>query len=395
MNRDDRSHLPEATPQNWATPPYHRQGLHRVEQLVRCALLSRGDGPTREFGLADEPLDWSALALPSAGGAEISGDEFLARTHADALLVMRGEQIVFERYLGDFTPATRHIVMSISKSFCGMLAGCLVEAGVIDLASPTSRYVPELAGGAFGGATVQQLLDMTAAPHYDMAYLNPGAEVHAGDRAAGWRPRRPGDVAGTRRFLAGLRGAGVHGAGFQYCSGTTDVLAWVLERAAGLDYRELMTRSIWSRIGAEADAFITVDEFGTPYACAGMGMRLRDLARFGRLVLDRGYRDGRSVIPASWIEDTRRGGRVDTGGEPGAARHGTYKNQWRIPGDEHGGFYAVGIFGQYLWLDPVADVLVAKFSAEDAPVPDDSQEIQALSAIARAAADPAIVPQET
>ncbi|WP_214318614.1 serine hydrolase domain-containing protein [Nonomuraea sediminis] len=375
---------------DWVTPPYHRHGLHQVEHLVPCALLSRGDGPTREFGSADEPLDWSGLALPWGEGAEISGEEFLARTRTDALLVMRGEQIVFERYVDEFTPATRHIVMSISKSFCGMLAGCLVEEGLIDLASPTSRYVPELADGSFGGAAVQELLDMTAAPHYDMTYLNPDAEVHAGDRAAGWRPRRPGDVAGTRPFLAGLRGAGEHGAGFQYCSGTTDVLAWVLERAAGLDYRELMARYIWSRIGAEADAFITVDEFGTPYACAGMGMRLRDLARFGRLVLDRGYRDGQAVLPASWIEQTRNGGQFNTSEEPDSARHGTYKNQWWVPGDDHGSFYGVGIFGQYLWLDPVADVLVAKFSAEDAPVADDSREIQALSAIART-----IVPQET
>lgn len=364
MNRDDRRPA-ELTSENWVTPPHHRQGLRRVEQFVRCDLLSRGDGPARDLGVAPGP---SPVTL-----------EFLEQTSTDAMLVMRGDQIVFERYLGGFEPATRHIVMSISKSFCGVLTGCLVAAGTVEPEAGVSVYVPELAGGSFGGATVRQLLDMTAAPHYDMSYLNPAAEVHAGDRAVGWRPRQPGDVAGVRQFLATLRGAGVHGAGFQYCSATTDILAWVLERAAGCSYQELMTRLIWSRIGAEADAFITVDEFGAPYACAGMGMRLRDLARFGRLVLD----GGQDVIPRGWLEQTMRGGSFGTDAEPDTIRRGSYKNQWWIPADEHGSVYAAGIFGQYLWLDPATDVVIAKFSAQDCPVPVDARELQALSSIAR------------
>jgi CubicO group peptidase (beta-lactamase class C family) len=380
MNGEERT----PTLDDWLTPPHHRRGLHRVEQVVRCATIARGDGAVRELPTAAEPLDWDAITVEATRGGEISGDEYLRRSHTDGLIVLRGDEIVFERYGGEFSANTTHIVMSISKSFCGMLAGVLVATGDLDLDGQVRHYVPELDGTSFGGATVQQLLDMTAAPHYDMSYLDPAAEVHAGDRAAGWRPRLPGDAVGTRAFLTALRGGGSHGTGFQYCSGTTDVLAWVLERAGGSDYRELMAACIWSRIGAEADAFITIDDHGTPYACAGMGMRLRDLARFGRLILDGGQRDGVPVIPADWIAETRRGGRFATTVESDAADTGTYKNQWWIPGDSHEGFYGVGIFGQYLWLDPLADVVIAKFSAEDSPVAESPESVHALAVIARA-----------
>ncbi|MEE6169844.1 MULTISPECIES: serine hydrolase domain-containing protein [unclassified Mycolicibacterium] len=381
MNRDE----PTPTFADWLTPPHHRQGLHRVEQLVRCAPIARGEPNVRELSTAANPLDWDTVTVEAAEGGDISGDEYLRRSHTDGVIVLNGQEIVFERYFGDFSADTTHIVMSISKSFCGMLAGVLVAADDVDLAAQVRYYVPELDGSSFGAATVRQLLDMTAAPDYDMSYLAPTAEVHAGDRAAGWRPRLPGDVVGTRAFLAALRGGGYHGAGFQYCSGTTDVLAWVLERAAGRGYRELMAEQIWSRIGAEADAFVTVDDHGTPYACAGMGMRLRDLARFGRLILDDGLRDGVPVIPARWIAETRSGGRFPTTSESDATNTGTYKNQWWVPGDAHGSFYGVGIFGQYLWLDPSADVVIAKFSAEDSPVAETAESVHALATIARAA----------
>ncbi|MFF0749349.1 serine hydrolase domain-containing protein [Streptomyces sp. NPDC004267] len=376
---------------NWLTPPHHRSGLHRVEDVISCATVARGDAPVRGLQCTRNPLDWDLLTVPGPEGRPIRAAEFLARTHTDGILVLRGDTVIGERYFGEFTSASRHIVMSLSKSFAGMLAGVLASAGLLEPDAAVPAYVPELAGGSYAGATVGQLLDMTAAPHYDMSYLEPTAEVHVGDRAAGWRPRRPGDVVGIRPFLSRLRGAGRHGAGFQYCSGTTDVLAWVLERAGGAGYGELMRRHVWSWIGAEDDAFVTVDDHGTPYACAGMGMRLRDLARFGRLVLDDGWREGTAVLPADWIARTRRGGDFATTAESDAAAGGTYKNQWWIPGDDHGSFYGVGIFGQYLWLDPRTDVVIAKFSATDEPVAGTPAVLDALGAISRAAAE---IPQE-
>jgi 6-aminohexanoate-oligomer exohydrolase len=358
--------------ETWLQPPENRLALHEVDRLLSTTAISRGDGRTRSLREASAPMILvdPVVAIGEGENRRLSG--FLELTSTDAIIVLRGDEILYEKYFGDNGPQSRHIVMSVSKSLCGMLAGTLVAAGELDPDTRTSVFVPELAKGSWGSTTVRQLLDMTAAPDFDMNYLDPSAEVQAGDRSAGWRPRRDGDAAGTREFLEGLRGLGEHGREFHYCSATTDVLAWVLERAAGIPYERLLGERIWSKIGAEADASITVDDHGSPYACAGMCMRLRDLARFGRLILEDGRVSGEQIIPTSWIRETARGGLFETEDEFDRAS-GTYKNQWWVPSDDRGTFYAVGIFGQYLWLDPATDLTIAKFSSQPKPL-DHSEE---------------------
>lgn len=240
-------------------------------------------------------------------------EEFMEATSTDGLLVLCGENIVYERYFGDSTATTRHIAMSVSKSICGMLAGVLVAEGLLDVEAKVASYLPELSNAAHAHSTVQQLLDMTSSLRFDMDYPNPDSDVQTEDRCTGWRPRRPGDPAGTRAFLAELHADSGHGEAFQYCSATTDVLAWVLERASGLPYALLVQERIWSRIGAEHDAYVCVDDLDTPYACAGLGMTLRDLARFGRMILDGSSSQGREVIPTDWISRTRHDGSNDVG----------------------------------------------------------------------------------
>ncbi|MET3953253.1 CubicO group peptidase (beta-lactamase class C family) [Rhodococcus sp. OAS809] len=372
----------EADSATWATPPYHRHGLNRVDNLIPCAEIAKGDGDERSLQTVNDQDWWASLQVPSEEGALVGAAEFLDLTRTDSIIVLQGEKILHEEYRGASAANSRHIVMSISKSFCGMLAGILVSEGVLSVADVVSTIVPELKGTSFGSASVRHLLDMSAAPKYDMTYLDTRSEVNAADRAAGWRPRLVGDARGTREFLTNLEGNGRHGAQFQYCSGTTDVLAWVLERAAGEKYSQLLETRIWSRLGAEANAYITVDAHGDPYACAGMGMRLRDLARFGLLLLGGGRYADDTVVPLSWIDQTRGGGDFPNGnlGAPG-----TYRNQWWVPADRSS-FYAVGIYGQYLWLDPKNNVVIAKFSSCDSPVDHRPDHEPALGAIAQAVA---------
>jgi hypothetical protein len=338
-----------ATPGNWLEAQQLGWSLHHVESLLPTAPIVRGQAGPRRF-----------TARPSLDPAA-----FCAQTHTDGLLVMRGGTVLFERYFG-MTAETPHLVMSVSKSVCGMLAGIAAAAGELDLTATTAAYVPELGPGPYGAATVTDLLDMTAVLRYDMDHTDPDSEVAAEDRAAGWRPLRPGDPAGgSRDFLRRLRHAtdGAHGKTLQYSSATTEVLSWVLERAAGVPYAQLVSDRLWSRMGAEHDAYVTVDSTGTPYACAGLGMTLRDLARFGRLILDRGRYADQQIIPADWITQTFGGGDPALAGDHPFREYlpgGSYHNQWWITG--YGPMYAAGLLGQYLWLDPAADVIIAKFS---------------------------------
>jgi hypothetical protein len=293
-------------------------------------------------------------------------DEFLDHTCTDGLLVLRGREVAVERYLNGLTRSTRHLFMSVSKSLCSSVLGQQVAAGSVELEALVVRYVPELTDSAYGDATVQQVLDMTVGVQFDEAYDDPASEVQTQDRVAGWRTSRPADPTDSYEFLATLRKSGEHGVSFAYCSANTDVLAWILERVTGHGYAELLAASLWSQIGAEHDAYVTVDSSGFPMANAGVCGTLRDLARFGRVVLDGGTGPyDNSVIPADWIADIRRGGdrAAAEEGMQGVHPNGSYRNQFWITGDGDGSFYAAGIHGQYVWMNPAADVVVAKLSS--------------------------------
>ncbi|MFJ3696311.1 serine hydrolase domain-containing protein [Streptomyces sp. NPDC090052] len=373
-----------ATLANWLEPPSNRWAFNHVERLLDTAVIPRGRTRPRRLAAAGTRLDETVIA--TTGGSSTVA-EFLARTATDAIVVLRGDQVLFERYYGEAAPDRRHVLMSVSKSIAGMTAGCLVDDGILDVSATVATYVPELASSAYGTATVRDVLDMTAALRYNQDYDDPRSEVRVGDRAVGWRPRHSGDPDGVHAFLTGLEPDGPHGRRFQYCSATTDVLAWVLERAAGLPYPRLLGERIWSRIGAEHDAVVSTDPVGTPYACAGISATARDLARFGRCVLDGGVVDGVQVIPEEWIHATRRGGlaAVLPDRDLGSIHpNGTYRNQWWIPGDSAGTLFGIGIFGQYLWLDPERDVVIVKFSSLPHPRDGRSEHAVALAAIAEA-----------
>lgn len=342
---------------NWQDPPFNRWGFSHVAELVPTAVISRHpDGDPR-----------SRAGLPeSALVAEIVPDAFLRETHTEAFLVMRGDEMVDERYLGAARREDRHLLMSVSKSLCALVVGQLVARGLVDPTATIAAYVPELADGAYGTATVQQVLDMTASVEYSEHYHNVAAHVHQQDRVAGWRPRLAGDPSDTYEFLTTLRPAGEHGRVFQYCSASTDVLAWVVENASGQRYADALSSQLWSRLGCTDDATITVDPGGFAFANGGVACTARDLARVGRLVLNGGRVGVEQVVPRDWIQQTL------AGGDPAAAAgtvfqkihpNGSYRNQWWSTGDLRGTVYAAGIHGQYLWLDPSSDVAIVKFSS--------------------------------
>ena len=341
---------------NWQDPPFNRWGFSHVSEMVATAVISR------------HPLDEAPGATVAAPAllTEIVSDAFLEETHTEAFLVMRGHEVIHERYLGAARPTDRHLLMSVSKSLCALVVGRLVGQGLIDPSAVVPTYVPDLAPGAYGTATIQQVLDMTASVDYSEDYHNPAAHVHQQDRVAGWRPHQVGDPADTYEFLTTLLPAGEHGRHFQYCSASTDVLAWVVENATGRRYADVLGSELWSWLGCSEDATITVDRGGFAFANGGVACTARDLARVGRLMLDGGRVNGKQVVPRDWIADTL------AGGDPAAAvgsifqrihPAGSYRNQWWSTGDDRGATYATGIHGQFLWLDPTSDVVIVKFSS--------------------------------
>ena len=351
------------TTSSWQEGPKNRWAFQHVSELVPSAVVSRGTGSV--LPLASAPEDLGAIPLD---GVECGStlETFLQETYTDGFLVLRGGEILCERYFNGMEVTSRHLLMSISKSLCGVVAGSLSESGIVDLGATVSTYVPELWESAYGDATVAQLLDMTASLEFSEDYADPGSEVQAQDRAAGWRPRRLEDPENSYLFLRSLRRKDPHGRAFQYCSATTDVLAWVLEKAAGRRYPELLAECLWSQIGAEHDALVTVDETGFAMANGGVSVSLRDLARFGYLVRNGGSVGTHRACSSEWTAGIRAGGDPKLLRETDFGREfprGSYRSQWWVTGNETGALESRGIYGQFLWIDPAADVVIVKLSS--------------------------------
>ena len=199
--------------------------------------------------------------------------------------------------------------MSVSKSVTSAVCGSLVAAGRLspdgsrDAAHPGARWhvVGRLHGSAPARHARRHALQRgLCRPSGRRPSLRADLPVAAADRARASREHH--------RLLPDARNQGPHGGPFDYRSILTDMLAWVMERAAGDRLANLISALLWQPMGAEFDAEITVDAQGNPMADGGICTSLRDLARFGQLLANRGWRNGVPVIPEPWIDDTLRPG---------------------------------------------------------------------------------------
>ena len=367
----------QVTLANWRQAPFSRWAFQHVRELIPTAPVTRGAAPTRELPAADLDLDLEAVVFARHGdGARTTLAQMLDATDTDAFLVLRDGALVFEQYRRGMNAATRHILMSVSKSLTAIVAGQLQALGVLDAEAEVRRYVPEIAGSAFDGARVRHLLDMRTAVRFEEVYLAAGGPFIEYRIATGWNPPVPGvPRSDLRTFLTRLRERdGEHGGPMRYISPCTDLLGWVIERAADRRFSDLLSERLWAPMGAEFDACITVDRLGAPRTAGGICTTARDLARLGQLLLDDGRRDGIEVLPAAWLADTRRGGdraAWEAGDFAGSmsARPLRYRNLWYVAGDDEDvAIFGVGIHGQYLYVAPRARMVAVKFSSQPEPV---------------------------
>jgi hypothetical protein len=287
------------------------------------------------------------------------------------VVVLHKGRIVYERYAGALRPEGQHISMSVTKSFFGTLGAMLVAEGKLDENAPVSRYVPELKDSAFGDATIRQVLDMRTGLKYSENYLDPNAEIWQHTRAGGVLPRPPGYQGPQTfyEFLQTVKKEGEHGGAFAYKTVNSDALGWVIRRATGQSIGQLLSERIWSRLGMEQDAYFTVDSVGNEFAGGGLNAGLRDMARFGEMMRNQGKFNGQQIIPASGVQDIAKGGDKSAFQQasfptlPGWS----YRNMWWVSNNEHGAYSARGIHGQAIYIDPKAEMVIARFASHPMP----------------------------
>jgi len=379
----------QVTLANWRLPPFNNWAFHHVRDILPTANIYRGTGPVMTLSASGAKLP--NLSFRGASSRDWTIDEMLQASDTDGFLVLKSGKVVTERYFNGLTPEAPHIIFSVSKSVTGSLAGLLVKQGKLDPDAPVTRYIPEAKSSAYGDATVRHVLDMTVSIDFVEDYLNKDGPFARYRDATGWNPiLDPARVNDLRNFLSSLpRDSHPHGEKFYYVSPNSDLLGWIVERASGRPFAALLSELIWQKMGAEFDAYVTVDRLGAPRTAGGICCTLRDLARFGEVMRLGGKFGATEVLPPDWVKDIRTAGDRDAWLRGSMAQFlpkGRYRSKWYQVGSEGGAFCGIGIHGQWVYIDPAAEVVIAKMSSQKLPVDEalDGVMTSSFAAIAQA-----------
>lgn len=383
------------TADNWGKAPFNRASFQQVQQLFPTARVGRGAGPIYEF--TNQPRDFGDLkdiTYTAADGGIRSVQQMLEDSYTDSFLVVKNNRVLYEQYFGTMAADSLHLLNSVTKSLTGMLACIIAEQGHFDMNDSVIQYVPELAHTSFAKTSIRHLLDMTAAPKYGEDYSDPDADFWVETAVVGWRPAllNAQSKNSLLAYAQSLEEAEqLDGEKYHYRTVLTNVLGMVIERATGdRTLQNLLYTELWSKLGPEQDLAIVVDKTGFPYVGAGGNACTRDLARFGQMILNQGELNGKQIVPAKWIEDTRYGdatsktlfaasdyGKMLPGGH--------YRNQTWVQNADQGAFFAIGIHGQTIHVNMSTGVVIVKLSshpesADNRIFQDTFMAIDALSA---------------
>ncbi len=353
--RAARTHLLDA--------PVNMLTFHSIDQLFETRPVPHA-GPVVALPRAD-------TALPAAviEGKPITEDAWEDRTFSNAFLVMRDGRIVHESYRNNTDERTHYISFSMAKSITSMLVGAAVAQGAIaSIDQKATDYVPELKGSGYDGVTIRQLLQMRSGVDYEERYdfgQNPSTAAKIFLNAI---------VANTERFADTATRVGrkvAPGSHFNYSTLDTSVLGWILERATKQPLAEFTTRVLWQPMGMESYGFWMADgPPGTGRELNGMGYNatLRDFARLGQMMLDKGRFNGKQILPADWVaQSTAMIPNADAGTPPPPpevtnpfARSGYGFQWWKL--DDTGAYTALGLQGQFIYVHPATRTVIVKLS---------------------------------
>ena len=358
---------------NYFSFPKLRWSVCHLREFLPTEEISRGLG-------APTPLDYPTPAefadlrtqideitfTPQNSEEEMTWEESLYANYTDGMLILHKGEVVYERYFGCLEEDGKHAIMSMTKSITGLLGEILVVEGVLDDTLLVRDVIPEIGDSAFATATVREVMDMTTGVQYSENYSDPNADIWVYSRAASPLPK-PADYEGPDgywEYLQQVKPEGNHGDEFHYKTINSDMLGWMISRVTGKAVTDLASERLWSKMGAEQDAYQTVDGKGVPFAGGGVTAGLRDLGRLGQLMLNGGEINGERLFPAEVVEKISAGGdRSKFGDGFPTFGAGSYTSQWWVLHNDHGAYAARGVHGQTIYVDPTADMVLVRLAS--------------------------------
>ncbi|MGH0632813.1 serine hydrolase domain-containing protein [Bacillus pacificus] len=356
------------TKKNWIDDPYLRWSYTHMKEFTLINEVKNNPDHVFHFSTALQNLD--DFAVDRRFGNTTPLKKLLDDNKTDAFVVVHNGQLVYERYFNGYNESEPHGMASLAKVFTGAIIQSLAEENRIDLEKTADTYIKELKNTPFGKASLQQLMDMQVSVDYPThGYEHPALENQDAQLylASNILPRGK-NYDGPMKIYDMLREAeetAPPGSDFSYDNGSAETLAWVIRTITGKSLAENVSERIWSQIGMEENAYYVTDETKVEQASAGLNATARDMARFGQLLLNNGEYNGKQILPSSITEDIKNVQEGELAVGPGASI--SYHNQWWIPHNEQGAFEVLGSYGQTLYIDPKANMVIVHFSSNATP----------------------------
>jgi hypothetical protein len=357
---------------NYFSFPKLRWSVCHLREFLPTEEISRGLGAPVPLPYPS-PAEFAQLAreidgltfTPMNGTDPMTWEESLYANYTDGMLILHKGQVVYERYFGCLEEDGKHAIMSMTKSITGLLGEILVAEGVLDDTALVRDVIPEIGDSAFASATVRQVMDMTTGVQYSENYSDPNADIWLYSRAASPLPKPEGydGPDGYWEYLQQVKPEGNHGDAFHYKTINSDMLGWMISRVTGKAVTNLASERLWRRMGAEQDAYQTVDGKGVPFAGGGVTAGLRDLGRLGQLMLNGGEINGQRLFPAEVVDTIAAGGDPSKFAGFPTIPNGSYTSQWWVFHNDHGAYAARGVHGQTIYVDPTAEMVLVRLAS--------------------------------
>jgi CubicO group peptidase (beta-lactamase class C family) len=290
-------------------------------------------------------------------GRTLSVDDFLQHQRVMGLLIVKDGEILVERYQYDRKPTHRLLSHSMAKPITCLAVGfALAEGRIASLDDKVSKYVPQLAGTAYGETSIRNIMRMASGVHFKEVY--DGKDDLA--RFNGIR-RTSGAIEALRAMT---KRDAPQGSRFHYASSETVVLAVLVHAVTGKTLSEYLTERLWQPMGAEADATWIVDVSGLEVGAGQLNAVLRDYGRLGVLLANDGSVGGRQVLPKAFLLEGTDWRKQPAAFAPGRATpyFGYGYQFWLFPGAKRR-FALLGVYGQSIFVDPELKLVMVIMSA--------------------------------
>ncbi|MFT5578420.1 MAG: CubicO group peptidase (beta-lactamase class C family) [Paraglaciecola psychrophila] len=333
-------------------------GAEQYENFNRMSELY----PVSVMSASPTPFDFensNSINLPSVfnyGGESVAVEPFLVDTDTSALLVIHQGKVRFERYMLTGGRDVNWLSMSVSKSFIATAIGIAVDRKLINIQLPITDYVPSLLGSAYDGVSIKDVLQMSSGAAWNEDYSDINSDI--------MRLGTIMSVGGSLDdFVATLTRERPPGTLNHYNSADTQALAMLLSRATGQSVTDYLTQNLWHPLGMESDAFWIVDDQNVEMAFGGLNATARDYAKLGELYRLKGSWQGQQIVSAKWIEAATKPDAAHLMPGIDEVYPLGYGYQWWIPESTEGEYSAIGVYNQFIYVNPSRDLVIVKLSA--------------------------------